>query len=236
MKINNKKYRFLLTVICCIAGFWGLVSCSDDKNDSSLKLDKTEVSVVDGETARINVSGVSSVTLSVQNEIIATAVYSEGVITVTGHKPGETTLTVSAGNGNSAVCRIRVTQSDDELNFTGENASRVEGWLSHTVYTMATPGIITSFQKNTDAFNLVQNGWMAFGVSDPAGGNWLRASFKGDLQEGTKQAGFIVIRTGNTTETHIASQVSIRQTAGIKVWLEFKFDKRPDIRIVADAL
>lgn len=236
MKITNRKYGFIPLILGIVIGMWGLISCSDDKEEASLRLDQTEISVVNGESARIGVSGAASVALVVQDENIATAVYSEGIITVTGRKTGQTTLTVTAENGSSATCLIRVTQSDDELNFTGEDASRVEGWLSQTVYTMATRGIVNSFQKNTDAYGLSREGWMAFGVSDPENARWLRVSFKGNLQEGSKEGGFVVIRNNDATESYICSQVQIRQVAGIKVWLELKFADRPDMRIVAEAL
>ena len=236
MKITNKKYGIIPLILGLMIGMWGLVSCSDDKEDASLRLDKTEISVVNGESARIGVSGVASVTLAVQDESIATAVYSEGIITVTGHKTGQTTLTVTAENGSSATCLIRVTPSDEELNFTGEDASRVEGWLSQTVYTLATRGIVSSFQKNTDAYGLSREGWVAFGVSDPESDQWLRVGFKGNLQEGIKEGGFAVIRNNHSTESYICSQVRIRQVVGIKVWLELKFENRPDIRIVAETL
>lgn len=110
----REMYKKLFFAIVLLSTTIAFSSCSDDDDD--LTLEKSEISVNQGESATIEISsGNGGYSVISANEAIATAVIENNKITITGVKGGETTITLTDKEKKSSVIKVDVRSYADQI-------------------------------------------------------------------------------------------------------------------------
>ncbi|GAB6010073.1 calycin-like domain-containing protein [Dysgonomonas reticulitermitis] len=98
--------------------FFVFTACSSD-DDANLVLENTEVTVELGGTATVNIKeGNGDYKVTPADATVATATVANKVITVTGVKAGETTLTVKDKENKTATLKVKVVTLSEKIAAT----------------------------------------------------------------------------------------------------------------------
>lgn len=110
-KIINLFLAFSLSLFVFTA-------CSDD-DDNDLVLERSEVTVVLGETTTVKITkGNSGYKVTPADATVATATLEGNVITITGIKAGETTIAVTDNEKKSATLKVKVATLAEQVAAT----------------------------------------------------------------------------------------------------------------------
>lgn len=239
MYLHNIIHRHCAWLIATIAGIALFTACTPDKgiNANLFAIQPEALTIVEGETATITVSGGTDFDISTDNSNATCIKNSDATISVTGLKVGTCTLTVTKGN-ESLSCKITIERSAAQKDFLIYATPRVENWLAETLNTETTPGLQVSCEKGIDA-----SGWerddntTAYGFYFTETGQFLRLSAEGDFTtRGTLSNGIVALRDNNnsTVEYILCEKVSIEKVSGGKIWIIASLPSHPDIRIVTE--
>lgn len=122
----REMYKKLVCATVLLSAVFAFSACSDDKDD--LALDKSEISVNQGETVVVKItSGNGGYAIVSANESIATATVSNNEITVVGVKGGETTLTLTDSEKKSSVIKATVISLAEQIAATYDGALTIMG-------------------------------------------------------------------------------------------------------------
>lgn len=119
-------FKSMTMGLCCLSSMM-FFSCSKDDNKpvvSQLKFNKNSIEVVEGKKTDVRVGGgVAPYTAQTSDAKTATAVVTKDVVTVTGVKKGQATLTVTDKNKKMASLSIVVKDAASVLSFDKEAVS-----------------------------------------------------------------------------------------------------------------
>lgn len=148
MYLHNIIHRHCAWLIATIASIALFTACTPDKgiNANLFAIQPEALTIVEGETATITVSGGTDFDISTDNSNATCVKNSDATISVTGLKVGTCTLTVTKGN-ESLSCKITIERSAAQKDFLIYATPRVENWLAETLNTETTPGLQVSCEK-----------------------------------------------------------------------------------------
>lgn len=226
----------LASLLLCLALFF---ACTPDKgiDANRFAIQPDALTVVEGETAVITVSGGTDFDITTDNSNAACTKNSDATISVTGVKVGTCTLTVTKGS-ESLSCTITIERSAAQKDFLIYATPRVENWLAETLNTETTPGLQVTCEKGIDA-----SGWeldpnaTAYGFYFTETGQFLRISAEGDFTaRGTLTNGIVALRDNNNSavEYILCEKVTIDKVSSGKIWLTASMPSHADIRIVTE--
>lgn len=112
MYLHNIIHRHCAWLIATIASIALFTACTPDKgiNANLFAIQPEALTIVEGETATITVSGGTDFDISTDNSNATCVKNSDATISVTGLKVGTCTLTVTKGN-ESLSCKITIERS-----------------------------------------------------------------------------------------------------------------------------
>ena len=239
MYLHNIIHKHCAWLIAAIAGITLFAACNPDKgiDANRFAIQPDALTIVEGETATITVSGGTDFDISTDNSNAACTKNSDATISVTGLKVGTCTLTVTKGT-ESLTCSITINRSAAQKDFLIYATPRVENWLAETLNTETTPGVQVSCEKGIDA-----SGWerddntTTYGFYFTETGQFMRLSAEGDFTaRGSLSNGIVALRDNNNSivEYILCENVSIEKVSDGKVWIIASMPSRPDIRIVTE--
>lgn len=233
----KKIYNLIYNVVIVLSLF-NVVACEPKgERDGEISLSCGEaLSIVEGETESISVSGVDDFVFTIDNNNVSCE-RNASTISITGIKVGDCRLTVTdKDREHSVTCVITVVKSAAQKDFEIISTPRVENWLPETVKTETTDGLQVTCEAGIDAAGRKADGATTFGFYFIEEGAYCRLSAVGDFSvRGKLTNGMIAIQeSGAQVQYYLCRTVEVVNVLNGKSWIVATTDSRPDLRIVTE--